>query len=133
VVGAETLLGALPPFLNGALEPQPQDPERATKAPLLRKEDGLLIPTVPAADLALRARAYQPWPGAYLRCAGTTLKVLRAHAESASIPPGTRTVIDGYPAWGTVEGALVLDEVQPAGKKPMRGADFLLGARHWLS
>jgi methionyl-tRNA formyltransferase len=35
------------------------------------------------------------------------------------------------PALGTGAGLLVLDEVQPAGKKPMSGADFLRGARDW--
>jgi len=34
---------------------------------------------------------------------------------------------------GTAEGLLVLDEVQPAGKKAMPGEVFLRGARGWAS
>jgi len=35
------------------------------------------------------------------------------------------------PAVGTGKGILVLDEVQPAGKKSMPGKAFLAGARDW--
>jgi methionyl-tRNA formyltransferase len=35
--------------------------------------------------------------------------------------------IDGQPAIGTSEGALVLEKIQPAGKKPMPGASYLNG------
>ena len=51
---------------------------------------------------------------------------------AASLEPGDRAVLDKHPAWGTVEGCLVLDVVQPAGKKPMSGSEFLIGSRHWV-
>ena len=46
--------------------------------------------------------------------------------------PGEHGVLEGYPAVCCAEGWLVLDEVQPAGKKPMAGDVFLRGARQWL-
>jgi methionyl-tRNA formyltransferase len=36
------------------------------------------------------------------------------------------------PAVATSDGWLVLDEVQPTGKKPMPGKVFLNGARQWV-
>lgn len=133
LMGAETLRAVLPAYLDGELQPWPQDPELATKAPLLRKQDGLLDPLLAAEVLARNVRAFQPWPGAYIAFDGAMLKVSKAHAVATSLEPGTRAVVDKRPALGTVEGALVLDEVQPAGKKPMRGDEFIIGARNWLS
>jgi methionyl-tRNA formyltransferase len=40
-------------------------------------------------------------------------------------------IVEGFPAIGSADGWLVLDEVQPAGKKPMSGKVFLHGSRHW--
>jgi methionyl-tRNA formyltransferase len=40
-------------------------------------------------------------------------------------------VHQGLPAVGTLKGILVLDEVQPPGRKSMPGKAFLTGARQW--
>jgi methionyl-tRNA formyltransferase len=61
------------------------------------------------------------------------LKVHRAHAENASATPGKRMIYEGRPGIGTGKGLLILDEVQPAGKKSMSGKAFLAGARGWTS
>ena len=132
-MGSEMLRASLPAYLAGLLEAKAQDSAAATKAPLLRKRDGLLDLGKPAAGLARTVRAYNPWPGAYITIDGVALKILRAHASTTTIPTGTRSVVDRGPALGTAEGSLVLDEVQPAGKKPMPGEDFLKGARNWVS
>jgi methionyl-tRNA formyltransferase len=47
--------------------------------------------------------------------------------------PGIRLVHQGLPAISCGSGMLVLDEVQPAGKKVMPGKVFLQGAREWKS
>jgi methionyl-tRNA formyltransferase len=130
-LGAELLPVALRGYLSGSLAPQQQIAARATKAPLLKKEDGRLDPSLPAEVLERRVRAFNPWPGAFIMLDEGNLKVHRAHAIAAQQPPGSRLAVDGKPALGTVQGVLVLDEVQPAGKKPMSGDVFLLGARGW--
>jgi methionyl-tRNA formyltransferase len=40
-------------------------------------------------------------------------------------------IYEHQPAVGAGDGLLILDEVQPAGKKTMSGKAFLAGARHW--
>jgi methionyl-tRNA formyltransferase len=130
-LGADLLPVALRGYLAGSIVPQPQDSADATKAPLLKKEDGHLDPLMPASTLERRVRAFNPWPGAFIQQDEGNLKVHRAHVMTAQQPPGLRLAVDGKPALGTVQGVLVLDEVQPAGKKPMSGEDFLLGARGW--
>ncbi len=132
VIGADLLIETLPGYLDGSIHPIPQDVSLATHAPLLKKEDGQLDFTQAAEALARRVRAFNPWPGAYTTWQGQMLKILRAHArEPVSVDPEKTYIDDKLPAIGTPSGLLVLDEVQPAGKKPMEGVVFLRGARGW--
>jgi methionyl-tRNA formyltransferase len=130
-LGAELLLETLPGYLAGELLPRPQEEEHATYAPMLKKEDGQLDFTRPAEELARRVRAFQPWPGTRMPWRGGDLKVQRARPEPGKAAPGATLVIQGWPAVGTADGLLVLEEVQPAGKKPMPGKAFLAGAHDW--
>jgi methionyl-tRNA formyltransferase len=98
---------------------------------MLKKEDGLLDLTMPAEQLARRVRAYNPRPGTFLPWDGSALKVHRAHAEAGEATIGRKLVLRGQPAIATSEGLLVLDNVQPSGKKAMEGRAFLAGARNW--
>jgi methionyl-tRNA formyltransferase len=133
-LGAELLLETLPRYLSGKLLPRPQPAEGATYAPMLKKEDGLLDFKRPAMELERRVRAMNPWPGAYFDWNGALLKVLRARVSGGkSQGAGYRLTMEGRPAVGTSDGILILDEVQPAGKKPMPGKAFLAGAREWES
>lgn len=130
--GASLLIETLPAYLAGQLIPQPQDESRATYAPMLKKEDGMLDFGKDAEALARQVRAFHPWPSAFFLWQDAPIKVIRAHALSSDhVVPGERRVINGYPAIGAGKGFLVLDEVQPAGKRPMMGDVFLRGARQW--
>ena len=133
-LGAELLLETLPAYLAGSLRPIPQDSARATYAGQLKKEDGLLNFNLPAAELARRVRAFSPWPGAFAHWQGEPLKIHRARPVQMrpSMPPGTVFWADGLPAVACGAGALLLEEVQPPGKKPMPGAAFARGARAFI-
>ena len=130
-VGADLLIETLPDYLSGKVQPVPQPEEGATYAPMLKKEEGRLDFTRPAEELERRVRAFNPWPGAFMDFDGTLLKVHRAHTEAGNAQAGERLVYRDQPAVGAGDGLLILDEVQPAGKKPMNGKSFLAGARHW--
>ncbi len=131
-IAANLLLETLPRYLSGELLPQPQPAEGITYAPMLKKEDGRLDFTQPAITLERRVRALNPWPGTWFHWNAGLLKVLRARV-SVEKSPGVerRLIVEGYPAMGTGEGIFILEEVQPAGKKPMPGKAFLAGARGW--
>jgi methionyl-tRNA formyltransferase len=131
-LGAELLLETLPRYLSGELVPQPQLEEGAMYAPMLKKEDGLLDFTRPALELERRVRAMNPWPGAFFEWSGAPLKVHRARVSEEKGPgAGSRITVQGWPAVGTGDGMLILEEVQPAGKKSMPGKAFIAGARTW--
>jgi methionyl-tRNA formyltransferase len=130
-LGADLLLETLPDYLSGKLQPVPQPEEGATYAPMMKKEEGKLDFTSDVNELERRVRAFNPWPGAFMDFDGTTLKVHRAHVEQGNASEGQRLVVQNQPAVGARGGILVLDEVQPAGKKSMNGKSFLSGARNW--
>jgi methionyl-tRNA formyltransferase len=131
-LGAQLLLETLPGYLDGELAPEPQDESQATYAPMLKKEDGELDFQQTAVQLSRRVRAYHPWPGAFTTWNGKMLKIQCAHPlPNTSAAPGERLIHLGLPAIGTAQGILVLDEIQPAGKKNMPGEVFLRGARDW--
>jgi methionyl-tRNA formyltransferase len=131
-LGADLLLETLPRYLSGELQPQPQPADGITYAPMLKKEAGWLDFSQPAVALERRVRAFTPWPGTWFEWNGSPLKVLHARVSAEiSLGAGSRLIIEAYPAIGTVEGILILEEVQPAGKKPMSGKAFLAGARDW--
>jgi methionyl-tRNA formyltransferase len=135
-LGADLLVETLPHYFSGEVVPQIQPEQGSTYAPMLKKEDGLLDFTQPAAALERRVRAMYPWPGAYFEWQGGYLKVHKAHTAFVFTymfqSPGTRTIYNDLPAiYGGNNTMLVLDEVQPAGKKPMPGKAFLAGVRNW--
>ncbi len=130
-LGADLLIETLPGFLSGKIQPVPQPEEGSTYAPMLKKEEGRLDFTRSAEELERRVRAFNPWPGAFMEFDGALLKIHRAHVEPGEAEAGQRLVHRDQPAVGAGGGLLILDEVQPAGKKPMRGKAFLAGARNW--
>jgi methionyl-tRNA formyltransferase len=142
--GAELMGKTLPGYLAGSLQPRPQSDiseEEPTYAPMLKKEDGRLDFNQPAEALERKVRAFNPWPGAYFEWQGQPLKVHRARVAHLNLTglnpprglpaPGVPLAHEGLPAVAAASDLLILEEVQPAGKKPMPGDVFLRGARGW--
>jgi methionyl-tRNA formyltransferase len=135
-LGADTLLSTLPCWLAGEIAPRPQPEEGATYAPRIAKTDGLINWDEDAARIERKIRAYQPWPTAYTSWNGAPLKILRARAESVyPLPSAAPNTLPGQIVGDkreagvvTGDGILWLEEVQPAGKKPMPVSAFLQGA-----
>ena len=128
-LGAALLLPTLDDWAAGRIAPQPQDDQRATYAPLLKKEDGAVQWEQDAEAICRRVRAMQPWPGAVTFWHDRQLKLLRAHPlpESGEGVPGTVFAHGQGLAVTAKDGIVVLDEVQLAGKRAQRAADFRHG------
>jgi methionyl-tRNA formyltransferase len=133
-LGAELLIETLPDYISGKLTPQPQPEQGVSYAPMLKKEDGLLDFSRPAVELERRVRGLDPWPGTWFDWDGKLLKVTRASVhEAKGRRIGSRFIVAGRPALMSADGALVLEEIQPAGRKRMSGRSFLAGVRDWES
>lgn len=132
VLGGSLLVETLEGLAKGTVAPVAQDHERATHAPIIRKEDGLIDWMLPAVAIERRVRGFHAWPGATTTLAGRGLRILRARVEpGGGESPGTLVAVDReglHVACG--EGSrLLLLEVQPESRKAMSAAAFASGAR----
>lgn len=130
-IGGRLLITTMEQWEKGSLTPTPQDHGRATMAPLLKKEDGLLDWTQSAADLANRVRGLTPWPGAYTFASEERWAIWRAAAteqHAGGATPGTvhSTTKDALLV-ATGKGLLAITELQPANSRKMTAAQYLAG------
>ena len=132
-LGAELVLRVIEDLRTGTVRRTPQDERLATRAPMLKKSDGRLDWSLPAATLHNRIRGFFPWPGSffeYPRGSGKHVKVLRAAPAAGAGAPGAVLATDEQGlVIATGAGALLLREVQPEGRRPMPAAAFVNGAR----
>ncbi|HEY70256.1 MAG TPA: methionyl-tRNA formyltransferase [Anaerolineae bacterium] len=132
-LGAQLLQETLTPYCEGQVSPVPQNDALATSAPMLTKLDGILDWGKPAAALALQVRAFEPWPRSFFQWQDRRIVVRKAHSLPMDDVAVGRVSLAGYlPVVGTSSGGLVLEILQPAGRKPMPGDAFLNGSPSFL-
>lgn len=133
-MGAELLVRTLAEL--DRIVPIVQPEEGVTYARMLAKEDGRVDWGRPAVEIGRQVRGLSPWPGAFATFRGEPLKILAARPalptgargpSGSANPPGT--VLDGARVACGDSGAIELLEVQAPGRKPVRGVDFVHGAR----
>jgi len=129
-LGADLMVQTLRGLQAGTIHPLPQDPARATLAPILKKEDGQINFQFTAQEIFNRLRGFQPWPGTYTSFRGKNLHIWSAQPVERSLAQGEIAVESGQLFVGCGSGsALQLLEVQLEGKKRMPAAHFVHGHR----
>ena len=135
-LGAQLLTATLRDWLDGRLQPQPQDESMATVTRLLSKDDGLIDWSESAVQISRQIRAFDPWPGSYTAIGGEKLIVWRGLPvdDDRSSSPGEVVELTPGPtgariAVGTGDGMLELVDVQQEGRKRVSAADFARGTR----
>ena len=130
-VGADILSDTLSDLLS--IHPRKQDHEKATLAPILKKDDGRIDWTMDAKEIANRIRGFQPFPGTFTDFRGRTLKVWQGRSITGSDISGRPGEVAITSTDGMVvscgKDVLQLLEVQPEGKKRMAVTDFINGSR----
>jgi methionyl-tRNA formyltransferase len=129
-LGADLLIETLKEIEAGRMVSRRQDSSKATLAPILKKEDGLIDWSRPAESVHNLIRGMQPWPGAFTTFRGQTLRIWRAWVgpASGSAPPGRFAGLNPLTV-SCGEGALQLLEVQLEGRRVMTGPAFANGHR----
>ena len=112
----------------------PQDHEKATYAPKILKSESQQTFDIPANLLHNRVRAFYPNPGVWVPLRGKRLKLIATYPLSPEIPSSSRigeiiAFNEGTPIVKCKEGAIMLKQVQPEGKRIMDGEDWVNGYR----
>jgi methionyl-tRNA formyltransferase len=129
----DALLESLPMLAKGSAPRVPQDNTLATYAPKLKREDGQIDWSEPAEVIERKIRAFNPWPGAFMKIDGRNLKIFRADTLNLRGKPGEILRSEKELVVAADEGALSLGEVQLEGKRRMSAAEFLRGHSTLLS
>ena len=137
-LGAELARQTIDALGMGPMQALPQDPTLASKAPRLKKTDGAIDWSRPAAAIGNQIRAFEPWPKCYTywhRAAGAPVRLIVGPIEAIDAPPTVAEPGTVLEAAGdriliaTGHQAARLTQLQPAGKRPLGIEDFLRGYR----
>ncbi len=137
-LGGRLMVETLELAACGGLHPIPQPAEGITYAHKIEKAEAALDWSLPAATLARRVRAFDPFPGASTTFNGETLKVwgavvAHAHTDESTLgnteKPNGLVLYINHTGIGvqTGDGVLVLTHLQRAGGKRLAAGDFLRG------
>ena len=126
-LGAQAIVDALAALAQGSARATPQPEAGATYARKIGRDDARLDWSRPAIELERVVRAMRPSPGAMAMLDGELLKIWRASVAPQSGVPGAVLKTGETIVVACGEGALALAELQRAGGKALRAADFLRG------
>jgi len=110
-LGIDLLIDILPYYLNGDLTPEAQDESKATFTKPIKREDGEILKSDTAKKAYNKIRAFRKWPKAYTYCGKRRVILLTAHLD---------------------QGKLVIDRLQPEGKKSISFKEFSCGYKEKL-
>ncbi|MDO5700297.1 MAG: methionyl-tRNA formyltransferase [Bowdeniella nasicola] len=129
--GAPVLRQALEDLAAGALTPVPQEDHGVSLAPQLTSAEGRLDFSQSADVLDRKIRAFSPNPGTWTVVDGVRVKIhaARPSPPAVDLEPGQFALRDNAAVVGTGEGALVLERLQPAGRKVIEGHAWVRGWR----
>jgi methionyl-tRNA formyltransferase len=131
LIGADLLSETLSRL--GEISQQPQDHEKATFAPIMKREDGLIDWSLTAPEIVNRVRGFQPFPGSFTSYMGQKLTVWKATAISNLDSEVKRSgeIIKAHGDELVVSSgkgtALSIEELQLEGKRRMTTRDVLNG------
>jgi len=128
VQGADLLLRTISKIEEGSIKPQKQDNRKASYAPLLKKEHGIINWAENSEDIRNLVRGIQPWPGAYTKLNNKILKIYTVKISTGTGDPGEVLRSDsGILRIATGNGSVDITKLQLEGSKRMSVGDFLRG------
>lgn len=132
-LGADFLLPTLKDYITGKIKEVPQIEEDASYVGQLKKQDGEINWNKPAIEIERFVRAMNPWPSAFAQVKSEKLKVKSIKIIEVEIieinkyKVGEFFIHDKKLAVQAGKDALIIKKIQPEGKKPMSGEDFIKG------
>jgi methionyl-tRNA formyltransferase len=134
-LGARLLVSCVTDFAQGTITQENQDESKATFAPRITKEDGLIQWTHSAEQIHNQIRSLHPWPHAYSHLNNTRYLILQSEVTNY-FPPDHSTTTPGQiieiqrdriiVATGSA-AALGILKIQLPGRAPLATRAFLAG------
>jgi methionyl-tRNA formyltransferase len=132
-LGADLLVAAVDDLAAGRATETPQDDRRATYAPRLTRDDGVIDWRRPAPDLHNQVRGLHPWPHAFTFLTGARYLIHRTAVGDAAARGEPGAVLeaagDALVVGTGGPSPLRILELQPEGKRVLHAREFLAG-RH---
>lgn len=136
-LGAPLVVEVVDALESETCKPIPQDRSQATRAPRIKKAQGLIDWSRTAEEICRHVRAMQPWPSAYTFVpvpGKEPLRLIVLRCETVEALPGVRS-LPGTIARAagdelfvqTGSGIVAIRQLQLAGKKPMGPGELLRG------
>lgn len=131
LIGADLVLATVQQLESGAVKALPQKEEESSHAPKIFKETCQIDFTKPGNELYNFIRGLSPFPGAWTYMGDKEVKILEAifDERKSDLSPGEWRVRNQKLEFGTVDGVMEVQSLQPEGKKRMSIREFLNGYR----
>ncbi|MFA6513823.1 MAG: methionyl-tRNA formyltransferase [Patescibacteria group bacterium] len=134
-LGAKELPSTLHDWIAGNIEAQVQDNFQASFVKTLTKEDGQINWEKQAEEIERMIRAFTPWPGVWTELNGEILKIISVEHKIAKVnkvKTGQLFLDNGRLLIQCRQNALVILELQLAGKRAMDSSEFINGYKDKL-
>ena len=141
LMGAKTLIEAIPLWLKGKIEPRKQDDSKAVFADKIEKQNGRIDWKKPAEAIERQIRAFNPWPTSFTfwKKSGklVQVKILKAKVSDS--------LNDNYSSGQTIKisekeigvkcgkGILIVERLQAEGGKELSSEEFLRGHQDFIN
>jgi methionyl-tRNA formyltransferase len=129
-LAAENISKIINDYIEGIIQPQKQNDSKSSFVQEFKKEDGHINWSLPSKKIEQFIRAMFPWPVSFTFVDDIMIKIFSTQIvndKSNGLSQGEITVYGKSFAIKTLDGLIVLGNIQPAGKKIMDSKDYLLG------
>ncbi|MFA4834008.1 MAG: methionyl-tRNA formyltransferase [Patescibacteria group bacterium] len=129
-LGAKILPGTIKEYIDGKIKPKPQDNQKASYAPTLKKEDGKINWQKKAEEIERMVRALTPWPRTWTNWQNKIIKIVSISPTPLKINNHKIGQIFLYNSQLAVQcgkNALIIKKLQLEGKKETTAEEFLRG------
>ncbi len=128
--GAKLILTTLEALSNGTATRTKQNDSESCYAAMLNKEMGNIDFTKSATEIERLIRGLNPWPCAYTKIDGKTVKLYKAQVKSLEADGKPGEIVEVTKKTFTIacgKDALIIKSLQPEGKKQMDTVAYLNG------
>lgn len=129
VSGCELMVSIIRKLEKGIFKAESQPEEGASYARKISKDEAMFSwREKTSVEIHNLVRALDPFPGAFTFIRGKRLKIWGTVPRSDPGKPGIiMDMVEGYPVVGALSGSILLEVVQPEGKKRQFGKDWANG------